>query len=74
MRDTIVATKDVLAESLAQDDVGEMRFRIRTALQLLDAVEHKLEETDGTSVLSDLVAENEGLRDQLAELGVGIDD
>lgn len=74
MRDTIVATRDVLAEALTQEDPGEVRFRVRTAMQLLDSLEHKLGAVEDAEVFSDLVAENEDLRDRLASVGVTIDD
>lgn len=68
---SLEATKRLLSESLAECDDEECNFRVRTALQLLDAMQAELEETrSDLAVFERALADNPDLQEALGEAGI----
>ncbi|MFB6081539.1 MAG: hypothetical protein ABEJ67_01830 [Halanaeroarchaeum sp.] len=65
-----MATRTLLESALETDDRDEVRFQMRTAMQLLDALEHKLDSVEESAVFEEMIEQDEALRERLEELGI----
>lgn len=71
METSFEATRRLLTEALEYSEATECRFRIRTALQLLDAMDTELAAVQADlDVFEDAIADDPALRETLEDLNI----